>query len=51
MKVHFGPTIRLPTQHGEFDVSHITVEDAREFGGTPVREGVVLRTEHSSLLA
>jgi hypothetical protein len=44
MNVHIGPTIRLPTQHGEFDVLHVTVQDGGEVRGPVVREGVVLRS-------
>jgi GTP cyclohydrolase II len=45
MNVHFGPMIRLPTQHGEFDVLHVMVrDDSGEPRSAVIREGVVLRS-------
>lgn len=44
MKAHFGPTIRLPTQYGEFDVVHVSVQDTGQPRGEAVREGVVLKS-------
>lgn len=43
MIVHFSPEIRLPTQHGSFNVVHVTVQDASDHSGTVIREGVVLK--------
>jgi GTP cyclohydrolase II len=43
MNVYLGPTINLPTQHGDFDVVHVTVHDASGSRTGIVREGVVLR--------
>jgi GTP cyclohydrolase II len=39
MNVHIGPKIRLPTQHGDFDVVHVVVTG--EAG--VIREGVALQ--------
>ena len=39
MDVHIGPKIRLPTQHGEFDVLHVLVKGP----GGVIREGVALQ--------
>src|ERR1700722_3660574 len=39
MNVHIGSKIELPTQHGNFDVVHIAVQDS----GGIIREGVALQ--------
>ena len=44
MNVIIGPTIRLPTGHGEFDVKHIAVHKQ----GAPFREGVALQNPPTS---
>jgi len=41
MNVHLGPTIQLSTHYGDFEVSHVTTQDA---GAALIREGVVLRS-------
>lgn len=43
MNAHFGPTIRLNTHHGDFDVAHVTVQDSGASSGFIIREGVVLK--------
>jgi GTP cyclohydrolase II len=39
MNAHFGKKIRLPTSHGDFDVTHVIVHDKT---GEVCKEGVVL---------
>lgn len=41
MNVHVVSTIRLPTHYGQFDVSHVSVQDGE--GRGIIREGVVLQ--------
>jgi GTP cyclohydrolase II len=44
MNVIIGPTIRLPTRYGDFDVKHIAVHQQ----GAPFREGVALQNQPKS---
>jgi GTP cyclohydrolase II len=48
MDVHIGPKIQLPTQHGDFDVTHVLVKGS----GGVIREGVALqkKTERSPMI-
>ncbi|MCX2483523.1 hypothetical protein [Pedobacter sp. MR2016-24] len=41
MKVKFGPKILLPTKYGDFDITHVEVNE----NGTLMREGVLLGKE------